>query len=204
LDFKKDGSPDPRGREWAEVCYVPNERAKSKKGREYQYLVTRQVIAERVLPGIDPNHVLPFPTIEINRQHYKIYSVVTKGKGDGAQLIHWHDKRCGRSEEIHAILKNDLARGMMSSGRFGANEVWWWCSILTYNLHAILTRVAMDKDWHHKRMKKFRFYLFNLPGRLVMSGYVLTLKLSINRDKFEWLLSIRTRLLAFARGPCTT
>lgn len=203
LDFKKDGSPDPRCREWAEVCYVPNELAKSKKGREYRYLVTRQVIEERVLPGVDPNRVLPFPTIEINRQHYKIYSVVTNGKGDGGELIHWHDQRCGRSEEVHSILKSDLAGGMMPSGRFGANAAWWWCSILTYNLHTILTRVAMDKDWHHKRMKAFRFHLINLPGRLVMSGNVLTLKLAINQNKFEWLLSIRMRLLAFARGPCT-
>lgn len=203
LDFKKDGSPDPRGREWAEVCYVPSELAKSKKGREYRYLVTRQVIEEQVLPGMGQVREFPFPSMVINREHYKIYSVVTNSRGDGGELIRWHDKRCGRSEEVHSILKSDLAGGQMPSGKFGANAAWWWCSILTYNLHAILTQVAMDKIWHHKRMKAVRFHLINLPGRLVMSGNILTVKLSVSPDQYEWLLSIRTRLLAFARGPCT-
>lgn len=202
LDFKKDGSPEPRGREWAEVCYVPNELARSKKGREYRYLVTRQAIEERVLPGIDPNQVLPFPTIEMNRQRYRMFAVVANDNGDGAELIRWHDQRCGRSEEVHSILKSDLAGGMMPSGKFGANAAWWWCSILTYNLQAILKRVAMDESWQYKRMKAFRFHLINLPGRLVMAGNVLTLKLAINQDKLAWILSIRSRLLAFARGPC--
>ena len=203
LDFKKDGSPSFRGREWAEVCYVPNELARSKKGRQYRYLVTRQVVEERVLPGIDPNQVLVFPTMEMNRQRYKMFAVVTNDNGDGAQLIRWHDQRCGRSEEVHSILKSDLAGGVMPSGKFGANAAWWWCGILTYNLQAILKRVAMDKNWQHKRMKAFRFHLINLPGRLVMSGNVLTLKLVVSKDKLAWLLGIRSRLLAFARGPCT-
>ncbi len=202
LDFNEDGSPCLRGREWAEVCYVPNELARSKKGREYRYLVTRQVVEERVIPGIDPNQVLPFPTIEMNRRQYRMFAVVTNDNGDGAELIRWHDQRCGHSEEVHSILKNDLAGGIMPSGKFGANAAWWWCSILTYNLQAILKRVAMDEIWQHKRMKAFRFHLINLPGRLVMSGNVLTMKLAVNRDKLAWLLDIRSRLLAFARGPC--
>lgn len=204
LDLKQDGSVAPKGREWTEVCYVPTEISRSKKGREYRYLVTRQIVEERVLVGMDPNRVLPFPTIEINQQRYKIFSVVSNGKEDGAELIRWHDQRCGRSEEVHAILKNDLAGGTMPSGKFGANAAWWWCAILAHNLQTILKQVAMDENWQHKRMKAFRFHLINLPARLVKSGNVLTLKLSVNRDKLTLLLDIRSRLLAFARGPCST
>ena len=33
-------------------------------------------------------------------------------------------ERCGHGEEVHAVLKSDLAAGMMPSGRFGANTPW--------------------------------------------------------------------------------
>lgn len=203
LDVNRDGQPEPYGREWAEVCFVPQSLCRSKKGREYRYLVTRQTFTDqRALPGMEDSQLLPFPTLELKGKRYKIFSVVTNGKGDGADLIRWHDQRCGRSEEVHAILKNDLAGGMMPSGKFGANAAWWWCAVLAHNLQAIFKQVALDEAWRYRRMKAFRFHIINLPGRIVYSGNVLTLRLAINKDKLLWLKEMRARLLEFARGPC--
>ncbi len=47
-------------REWAEVCFVPNELAQSKKRPSYRYLAIREILGQPVLPGMD----LPFPIFE--------------------------------------------------------------------------------------------------------------------------------------------
>ncbi|RPI73418.1 MAG: IS1380 family transposase [Geobacteraceae bacterium] len=202
LDLDRFGNAEEKGREWAEVCYVPNKICTSKKGREYRYFVTRQRLQERTLPGMDASQVLPFPVMEMNRTQYKVFSVVTNSEKDGAELIRWHDQRCGRSEEVHAILKNDLAGGCMPSRKFGANAAWWWFSILTHNLQTLFKRVSLGKDWWHRRMKAIRLYLINLPGRTVLKKNVLTLKLAVDGEKLAWINSIRDKIAEFARGPC--
>jgi hypothetical protein len=35
-----------------------------------------------------------------------------------------HRERCGKSEEAHSVLKEDLAGGQMPSNLFGANAAW--------------------------------------------------------------------------------
>jgi len=37
----------------------------------------------------------------------------------GQELIKWHYKRCGRSEEAHSVMKEDLTGGRLPSGDFG-------------------------------------------------------------------------------------
>ncbi|MEW6419484.1 MAG: hypothetical protein AB1480_15450 [Nitrospirota bacterium] len=38
-------------------------------------------------------------------------------------------QRCGKSEEAHAAMKNDLAGGQFPSGDFGENAAWWWIMV---------------------------------------------------------------------------
>ena len=40
---------------------------------------------------------------------------------EGGRLIDWHHERCGKSEEAHAVMKEDLAGGKLPSGKFGEN-----------------------------------------------------------------------------------
>ena len=52
------------GTQWAEVCFVPNAIAHSKKGPEYRYVATRRLIDEQLsLPGMDEDRQYPFPTM---------------------------------------------------------------------------------------------------------------------------------------------
>ena len=38
-----------------------------------------------------------------------------------SEVVAASHNRCGHGEEVHAVLKSDLAAGMMPSGRSGAN-----------------------------------------------------------------------------------
>jgi hypothetical protein len=41
-----------RGRQWAEVCFVPNKIGHSKNGPAYRYLATREELKQVELPGV--------------------------------------------------------------------------------------------------------------------------------------------------------
>ncbi|MBW2737839.1 MAG: hypothetical protein JRE64_03110 [Deltaproteobacteria bacterium] len=76
---------------------------------------------------------------------------------EGEKLIHWLHERCGKSEEAHAVLKDDLAGGKLPSDDFGENAAWWWIMILALNLNAMMKKLAMEGSWLSKRMKAVRF-----------------------------------------------
>ena len=127
------------GVEWAEVCYIPNKIGHSKKGPEYRYPAKREVLdKQKELPGMDCQIELPFPTMDIKDRRYKVFGMVTNMDWDGERLIHWLHERCGKSEEAHAVMKDDLAVGKLPSDDFGENAAWWWIMILALNLNAML------------------------------------------------------------------
>jgi hypothetical protein len=54
----------------------------SKKGPEYKYLSNREVMIEqRMLPGIEQQLSLPFPTMEVKGKRYKVFGIVTNIDG---------------------------------------------------------------------------------------------------------------------------
>ena len=60
--------------------------------------------------------------------------MVTNRTLAGYELIWWSRQRCGKGEEVHSVLKSDLAGGRLPSGLFGANAAWWAISVLAFNL----------------------------------------------------------------------
>ena len=60
---------------------------------------------------------------------YKVTGVVTNRDLVGDDLI----QRCGKGEEVHGVVKDDLAGGRLPSGRFGANAAWWAITVLAFN-----------------------------------------------------------------------
>jgi len=63
---------------------------------------------------------------------------------EGERLIHWLHERCGKSEEVHAVMKDDLAGGKLPSDDFEKNAVWWWITILVLNLNAMMKKLAVE------------------------------------------------------------
>jgi len=200
-----DWKPLPRRRgepaqEWAEVVYVPNAVARSKKAPDYRYLAIREPLEQGLLPGTEGTQQLdlPFVTIVCEKKAYRLRGIVTNRQEDGAALIHWHNQRCGKSEEAHAILKGDLAGGRLPSGKFGANAAWWAIVVLAYNLHAAMQRLALPKQLTGKRLKTLRFALIGLPARVVERGRQLFVRLAQDHPALRWLWEMRRKLRALA------
>src|SRR3989304_4831568 len=70
---------------------------------------------------------------------------------EGEKLVHWHRERCGKSEEAHSVMKEDLAGGKLPSDDFGENAAWWWIMILAMNLNGSMKRLVLGKSWAPRR-----------------------------------------------------
>jgi len=197
------GKKEPTGVEWAEVCFVPNAIGHSKKGPEYRYLAKREVMVEQqMLPGMEQQLSLPFPTMESKGKRYKVFGIVTNMDWQGEALIHWHHQRCGKSEEAHSVMKEDLAGGKLPSGDFGENAAWWWMMILALNLNAMMKKLVLGKAWEPKRMKVIRFWLINLPGRVVKRSRSLIIRLTRSHPSLEILIEARRKIAMLKPAGC--
>ena len=137
---------------------------------------------------------LPFPTLNCGEKRYKLFGLVTNRDLPGDQLIWWSRKRCGKGEEMHAIMKHDLAGGHLPSARFGANAAWWEMMVLAFNLNSLLKQLALPEGWKPKRLKAIRFSFINLAGRVVSRSRQLIVRLS--HPAYQLLLEVRRRLRA--------
>jgi hypothetical protein len=183
-------------RQWGEVCFVPNAIGRSKKGPEYRYLAIRERMQDQLmLPGMEEEEKgFPFQTMRKAGVKYKVFGIVTNMDWDGQELIEWHYKRCGRSEQAHSVMKEDLAGGTLPSGDFGENAAWWWIMVLAFNLNAALKSLVLGGQWVYKRMKAIRFHLINIPARVMERSRQLSLRLSAGDPAYGWLLRIRARI----------
>jgi hypothetical protein len=192
---KVTGKEIETGKEWAEVCFVPNAIGHSRNGPEYRYLATREKMQEQLnLPGMEEEKEYPFPTIAMDTKKYKVFGIVTNMDWEGQKLISWLYKRCGKSEEAHSVMKEDLAGGKLPSDDFGSNAAWWWIMILALNLNAAMKNLVLGKSWLPKRMKAIRFSLINLPGRVMVRSRELLIRVSRNRSIYDWLVKIRVKI----------
>ena len=201
----QDGDRYKTNQEWAEVCFVPETRTEHKKDTQpYRYLATREKMSNPELPGVEnEDRQLPFPTMQFDQRQYKVFGIVTNMDREGGQLINWQRERCGKSEEVHSILKRDLAGGVMPSGYFGANAAWWWITVISFNLLMAMKLLVLGDAWIPKRLKAIRFHIINLPGRVVHHARSLVIKLSSNQRSCNLLAAIRERIVALAPAPAT-
>jgi hypothetical protein len=193
---ERSGELRETGRQWAEVCFVPNAIGHSKHGPAYRYVAIRERMQDQLmLPGMEQDEKdLPFQTLLKDRVRHKVFGIVTNMDWDGQELIEWHYKRCGRSEQAHGVMKEDLAGGTLPSGDFGENAAWWWIMILAFNLNAALKMLVLGGKWVWKRMKAIRFSLINIPARIIGRSRQLSLRLNAGDPAYEWLVWIRAKI----------
>lgn len=114
------------------------------------------------------------------------------------RLLEWHRERAGPIEAAHAVIKNELARGVLPYGRFGANAAWRRLAVLAFNVLTALRRLALPAELLTARPKRLRFLSFNAPGKLVRQARQLILRLTRSLSRFSnWhgalrLLPLRT------------
>jgi hypothetical protein len=194
LKREVDGEQKDTGQEWAEVCFVPTWAGLRKKGPDYRFLAIRELLQQKELPGMEAQ--LPFPTLNWGEKKYKLFGLVTNRDLAGDQLIWWSRERCGKGEEMHAIMKHDLAGGHLPSAHFGANAAWWEIMILAFNLNSLMKRLALPQSWEPKRLKALRFGLINVAGRVISRSRQLIVRLSGSHPAYQILLEVRRRLQA--------
>ncbi len=187
--------------EWAEVCFVPNAISRSKDDPVYRYLAIRELLEQPELPGMEKEVELPFPTITVQKKRYKLFGIVTNRDLEGSELINWLHKRCGKSEEAHSIMKEDLAGGKLPSSAFGENAAWWWIMILAFNLNSAMKRLVLEESWAAKRMKAIRFSLIGLPGRVLEHARGLMIRLVKDHPSLEILVNARQRIMELGCMP---
>jgi hypothetical protein len=194
-----DGKRIRTNQEWTEVCFVPNAIGHRLDAPVYRYLAIREPMGSMDLPGM-PQQELPFPTLQMELQQYKLFSLVTNMDWDGERLIHWHRERCGKSEEAHSVMKGDFAGGKLPSGDFGENAAWWWIMIMAMNLNTIMKRLVLGGSWVSRRMKAIRYSLITIPGRIVERSRSLIIRLAKGHPAFALYIEARRRIMALT--PC--
>jgi hypothetical protein len=189
------------GQEWAEVCFVPNQIGHSKRGPEYRYLALREPLRQLELPGMTEQRELPFPSLEMNRQSYKLFGIVTNMDWKGDRLIVWQHERCGKSEEVHKVMKEDLAGGQLPSGDFGENAAWWWIMVLALNLNVAMKQLVLGPSWAQRRLKALRLALIHLPGRVLNRSRQWIIRLGKSSSAYRLLTGARQKILQLAHSP---
>jgi len=187
----------PTGKEYAEVCFAPNALSHSKKNPDLRFIAVREALKEQLtLPTAQTAEPeLPFPTIVVEQQRYKLHGIVTNDwKRTANELVLWHWERCGKSEEVHAVLKHDLAGGRFPCGHIGGNAAWWAITVLAYNLNTAMKRLVLEQTrmskpgtWATKRLKAIRFAFIHLAGRVVDHARELVLRLANNASSTLFL-----------------
>jgi len=164
-------------------------------------VVEGEPLRQPELPGMERQ--LPFPTLEMGEGRYKVFGLVTNRHLAGDEIIRWYRGRCGKGEEVHGAMKNDLAAGRLPSGYFGANAAWWGISVLAYNLNSLLKRLLMPEGWASKRLKAVRFGLIHLAGRVVTHARQLIIRISRGHPAYGLLFEARLRLMALTAENAT-
>jgi|WetSurMetagenome_2_1015567.scaffolds.fasta_scaffold111739_1 hypothetical protein len=181
--------------EYAEVCFVPEDLARKKDGPVFRYLAIREVLEQPALSGMDEQQLsLPFPTMNFGSVKYKVFGIVTNRDIPGDELIWWYRQRCGKSEEAHSVMKEDLAGGRLPSRYFGVNAAWWHIMILALNLNSAMKRLVLGETWVGRRMKAIRFWLIMLPGRVLNRARRLRVRLVGGHPSNETLFEMRRRI----------
>ncbi len=200
LQKETPGGWQEMGQEWAEVNFVPNWIGHKKSSPDYRYLAIREPVRPGVLPGLEKQ--LPFPALVLGEgQVYKVTALITNRDLPGPEVIRWYRERCGKSEEVHRVLKDDPAGRMLPSGSFGENAAWWGIAAIAYNVHTAVKGLILGGSWVTKRLKTIRFQLLTVPGRVIVRGRRLFLGISEAHPAFPLLLQGRQRLRTLLALP---
>ena len=210
---EKDWRPLSNGQEWAEVVYAPNTLSHSRKGPTYRFLAVREVFdleesgkKRQLSQELQESRQLLIPELiedlesenarvkklhltEMGGRVYKVFGIVTNiVDREGGTIIRWQRERCGKSEEVHRILKEDLAGGHVISHRFGANAFWWNVAVLSLSVHSLAKRLLLPGKVRSCRPKTLRFLFYTSIGRMVRHArrVVLQVKAGIVESWFSF------------------
>jgi len=166
-------------RQWAELDFVPSDTYEKKDSRPLRYVGIRIV--------------QPQGELFEDGSRYKHLAICTNRTLPAEQLIAWHRAKAGTIEHVHDELKNGLAAAAMPSKYFGANAAWFLVNCIAYNLASALRAAAPDADLRTARIKRLRFQLLNVTGRIVRDRRKIRLRLAAPREGIASFIALFER-----------
>jgi len=103
----------------------------------------------------------------MEKKIYKIFGIVTNLDGTPMEIVLYHRKRCGKSEQEHSRLTKDMAGGRFPSGSFGENAAWWYLSIISLNLLKLFQRYTLPNELKQVRLKTLNARLFRIALKTI-------------------------------------
>jgi hypothetical protein len=201
------------GQEWADVSYVPVwAGGVSKNAPEYRFIAIRerfedkdgdetkpqQLIIPEIIEDLEAKNeeMKALHLVDMVGQVHKVFGIVTNMlEKDGSQVVLWHHGRCGKSEELHLVLKEELAGGHIVSGKFGANAAYWNIAVAAFSLLNLFKRKFMPEECVRSRPKTLRYKFFTMIGRMVSHGGKTVFRVFAGKAA-EWYMYARDRLMS--------
>jgi hypothetical protein len=148
----------------AEFFYKPH-----KWKKEYRFVVLRRKLQP------DPDQELTLFTMD----KYAYSVIVTNLSLTSYGVSTFYKDRAGL-ERIIRFLKNDFPFGSAPTGNIAAYALYAELSLFACNLIVWFKRLCLPENWQSFTLPKLRHQLFMMPGELVHSGNVPTLKFPKN------------------------
>jgi len=163
-------------RQWAEVAFVPSAKYEHKASRPLRYLAIRLLKAQGLLfeDGSDRRHL----------------AVATNRTEAGDLVLDWHREKAGTVEHVHDEIKNGLAGGHMPGYRFGMNAAWFRIVCLTHNVLTALRQGWADETIRTAKLKRLRFAVLSVTGRVVRDRRTLRLRIGASREWIQRLVQL--------------
>jgi len=166
-------SPDS-DHECAVIPFAPESLSSSKNGPEYRFIAIREPLCDRDEPEAAQRYLFPDEDSNISALHpmsmkgkvYKVFGLVTNDiAATPKDVVLWYRGRCGKSEEVHHILKSELGGGHVVTSALGANAAWWQMTVLAANMLALI-KLFLPKSLRSCRPKVLRYALFSAVARI--------------------------------------
>jgi hypothetical protein len=146
--------------------------------RPYRFVVLRRKVPDA------PDERLSLFTLDKYAYSVMVTNLLLTPYG----VFNFYKDRAGL-ERIVRILKNDFPFGSAPTGKFVANAFYAELSLFAYNLIVWFKRICLPKEWRSLTLPKLRHNLFMMPGELVRTGNIPTLKFphnNPNKEIFEY------------------
>jgi hypothetical protein len=178
-------------REWTELPWTSaNGTRETMSDRSLRYLITRKKHEQWELFKEE------FKDEVTTKDRYE--AIASNRNEAGDYLIRWHYGKAGNIEHTHDRIKNDLGGGVLPCAEFGANAAWWRLQCLILNLVRCLQLNALPKDLQWSHLKRLRYHLFNIAGKVIAHSRYMILKLSRGHPSYKIYEEARYKIAALA------
>ena len=198
----QDGYLVETDQEVAEICYVPQTKNTKKDAPVFRYLATRE--ATNIQSEHTSDGQITFMTSEyveqklhleeMNRKVYKVFGLVTNKEASALDILLWHRKRCGNSEQEHSRLTKDMAGGRFPSDSFGVNAAWWAISTISLNLLKLFQKHTLPLHLQRARKKTLNKVMFRVAIKVLIRSRGLLIRIGQGHPLSDLVQTAREKI----------